>query len=154
MIDIVGFLSALTNIPKTIQLIDEQIKRSRGRKRILLIEMKQNISTIKLYTERGAPIDKVILALRTSKLEELLESNFNFNRIEKSKVKEETTGSVPFYKPYIGWSTYQLFENIYLKITDLQGVVKIDTNNPNIRKSVRLINILKLIKLLLVHISK
>jgi hypothetical protein len=152
MVEIAGFLSTVSNIAKAIQLIDDLIRSRRGHKRMLLIEMKQNLSTITLFTERGAPIDRVILALRTEKLKELLASNFNFNSIQKSKVTLETTGNVPFYTPYIGWTTDKLFENIYLKITDLQAVVNIDPENPNIRKSVRLINILKLIKLLLVHI--
>ena len=64
------------------------------------------------------------------------------------------TGGVAFYQAYIGWTTEQLFENIYLKIVELKDIAKMDSDNPNIRKKVRLLNVLKMIKLLLVHISK
>jgi hypothetical protein len=101
----------------------------------------------------GAPIDKVINSLKTERLKEVMDSNFDFNNIKKSKVTANETDGVPFYTPYIGSSTEDLFRKVYLKINELKRVVEIDTNNPNIRKSVRLINIFKLIKLILVHIN-
>jgi hypothetical protein len=147
------YLTIFTNLTRTIELINDLITRNQGKKERLLIEMEQNVSTIKLYVESGTPIDDVINNLRTEKLKEALESGFKFKRFNSAKVTRETTGDLPYYNQYIGWSTKKLFKNIYLKIAHLQDIVRIDSTNPNIRKSVRLINILKMIKLLLVHIS-
>lgn len=151
--DIAAFLSAITNFAKAIQFIENLINRHTGQRRRLLLELQENLSTIELFSKSGVPIDKVILALKTEKLKEALESSFNFNILENSRVSQSTTGDVPFYAPYIGSSTEDLFKKVYLKITELQRIVEIDTDNPNIRKSVRLINIFKLIKLILVHIN-
>jgi hypothetical protein len=53
----------------------------------------------------------------------------------------------------VGWSTERLFSNIYVKIKDLQTIVRMDPENKKIRKGVRLINILKLMLLLMKHIN-
>jgi hypothetical protein len=151
--DIAAFLSAITNFSNALRLIEELIHRNTGTKRKLLLEMEENLSTIELYSVSGAPIDKVINSLKTERLKEVMDSNFDFNNIKKSKVTANETDGVPFYAPYIGFSTEDLFKKVYLKISELQRVVEIDTDNPNIRKSVRLINIFKLIKLILVHIN-
>ncbi len=151
--DIAAFLSAITNFSNALRLIAELIHRNTGIKRKLLLELEENLSTIELYSVSGAPIDEVIKAMKTEKLNEVLQSNFNFNSLKNSKVSSTATGGVPFYSSYIGSSTEDLFKKVYLKITELQRIVEIDTDNPNIRKSVRLINIFKLIKLILVHIN-
>lgn len=151
--DIAAFLSAITNFTNAIQFIENLINRHTGQRRRLLLELQENLSTIELFSKSGVPIDKVILALKTEKLKEALESNFNFNILRNARVSEPTTGDVPFYTSYVGWSTEQLFKNVYLKIAELQRVVEIDSENPNIRKNVRLINIFKLIKLIMVHID-
>jgi len=151
--DIAAFLSALTNVTNAIQFIERIINRHQGNRRILLLELQENLSTIELHMISGAPIDKVIMALKIENLTEVLQSNFNFNNIKISAVSPRTTGGVPFYASYIGWSTEKLFKNLYLKIKELQRVVEIDPENPNIRKNVRLINIFKMIKLIIVHID-
>jgi hypothetical protein len=154
MVDISSFLSLLGNIPKVLEEIDKLLKGTRGKKRMLLLELKQNVATIELYSKNQAPIDKVIGNLRIEKVEDAFDKGFKFNSFNNDRVTKKETGGVAFYQAYVGWTTEQLFENIYLKIVELKDIVRMDTNNPNIRKNVRLLNVLKLIKLLLVHISK
>jgi hypothetical protein len=82
-----------------------------------------------------------------------LESGFNFNSLKKGKVREVVAGDQPQYQQYVGWSTEKLFSNIYVKIKDLQTIVRMDPHNERIRKGVRLINVLKLMLLLMKHIN-
>lgn len=152
--EIASFLSLLTNIPQVLDEIDKVLKGTRGKKRGLLLEIKQNVVTIELFSKNQAPIDRVIENLRIGKMEDALTTGYKFNRLNTDRVTRKETGGVAFYQAYIGWTTEQLFENIYLKIVELKDIAKMDSDNPNIRKKVRLLNVLKMIKLLLVHISK
>lgn len=134
--------------------IDKVLKGTQGKKRGLLLEIKQNVVTIELFSKNQAPIDRVIENLRIGKMEDALTTGYKLNRLNTDRVTRKETGGVAFYQAYIGWTTEQLFENIYLKIVELKDIAKMDSDNPNIRKKVRLLNVLKMIKLLLVHISK
>ena len=154
MVDITDFLGLLSNFPKVLEELDRLLKGTRGKKRMLLLELKQNVATIELHSKEQTPIDKVIENLRIEKMEEALNTGFNFSRFTNQTLSKQATGGVAFYQAYIGWTTEELFENIYLKIVELKDIVRMDPDNPNIRKNVRLLNVLKLIKLLLVHISK
>lgn len=73
--------------------------------------------------------------------------------MKKGKVTEDVAGDQPQYQQYVDWSTERLFSNIYVKIKDLQTIVRMDPENEKIRKRVRLINILKLMLLLMKHIN-
>ena len=152
--EIASFLSLLTNIPKVLDEIDKVLKGTQGKKWGLLLEIKQNVVTIELFSKNQGPIDRVIENLRIGKMEDALTTGYKFNRLNTDRVNWKETDGVAFYQVYIGCTTEQLFENIYLKIVELKDIVKMDSDNPNIRKNVRLLNVLKMIKLLLVHISK
>ena len=145
-------LTAISTTASLIKTIDSLIKGTRGRKRALLLELRHNIGVIDLYTEGNSPIDSVIAKIETEQLKAALESNFDFGSLKRSKVKKRTAGKTPQYKRYIGWTTEKLFSSIYLRIKELQTIVEIDPYNERYRKSVRLINIRKLIILLLKHI--
>ena len=152
--EIASFLSLLTNIPNVLDEIDKLLKGTRGKKQRLLLEIKQNVVTISLFSKNQAPIDRGIENLRIGKMEDALTTGYKFNRFNTDRVTRMETGGVAFYQAFIGQTTEQLFETIYLKIVVLKDIVKMDSGNPNIRKKVRLLNVIKMIKLLLVHISK
>jgi len=145
-------LTAISTTASVLKTIDSLIKGTRGRKRALLLELRHNIGVIGLYTEGNSPIDSVITRLETKHLEAALESNFNFSSLKRGKVKKSTAGNIPEHKKYIGWTTERLFSSIYLKIKALQTIVEINTYNERYRKTVRLLNIRKLMILLLKHI--
>ena len=145
-------LTAVSTTASVLKTLDSLIKRARGRKRSLLLELRRNVGLIGLYTEGESPIDSVIAKLETKHLEAALESNFNFNSLKAGKVKKSTARGIPQYKRYVGWTTEQLFSSIYLRIKELQTIVEIDTYNKRYRKSVRLLNIHRLMILLLKHI--
>ncbi len=153
MVDLTAAVGALTSTTKLIEFVEKLAKRHKGTRRILLVELKRNLEIIAMYTRDGVPIEKVIPELRTKHLYDAIQSDFNFNSFEKAKISARTAGSQGFFQRYVGWSTEDLFLNIYQKIDDLQTIVRVDPDNPRVRKSVRLGNIEKLIRLLLVHIS-
>ena len=153
MLELEPVFKGLSTAASVAKFIHSLIKSTRGTKRTLLIELKQNIQLIYLHFESGTPIDRVIAKLDSSYYKKAVESNFNFNSLQKAKLKEKLINNVPQYKHYVGWTTEQLFTNIYLKIHTLQIIVEIDAKNEKLRKNVRLINILKLMLLLLKHIK-
>lgn len=145
-------VSIFSNTAQVIEALDRTIRKSRGRKRKLLIELLTNIEMIDLYTEGEAPIIEVIKRLESRSFEEAIESNFNFKSFKAGKIKENLI-ETPQHKSYLGWSTERLFTHIYVKIKTLKTLVDIDPQNEKYRKSVRLINLRKLMILLLKHVS-
>jgi hypothetical protein len=152
--EIKEFLSLLKNAAEAIELALNLMRTNRGTKKRILLEMQENIATIQLYIENDLPIDKVVQDLAVEELKDALRNDFNLNSFNRNKISSESTAQIPFFERYTGWTTEELFNNIYMKILELQKIVRLDPDNPNIRKSVRLINIFKLIKLLLIHIDQ
>jgi hypothetical protein len=148
-----AILTIISTTASVLPTLNKLIKGTRGRKRALLLELRNDIQLIGLYTEGDSPIDKVIAKLEIKHMEAALESDFNFGSLKKGRLKQNTVGDVPQHQPYVGWTTEQLFSSIYLKIKQLQTIVEIDPDNERFRKSVRLINIRKLMILLLKHIA-
>jgi len=153
MLELGSVFKGLSTAASVAKFIQSLIKSTRGIKRTLLLELQQNIQLIYLHFESGSLIDRIIEKLDSSYYKKAIESNFNFNSLQKAKLKEELINNVPQYKSYVGWTTEQLFTNIYIKIHTLQTIVEIDAKNEKLRKNVRLINILKLMLLLLKHIK-
>ncbi len=142
----------ISSVDSILETINGWVRGSRGWKRKLQLELLGNIELIFSYLKFDLPIDDVIANLQTEHMKDALESGFNFRSLKKGKLTEDVAGDQAQYQQYIGWSTGRLFENICVKIRDLQTIVRIDPNNRKIRKRVRLINILKLMLLLMKHI--
>ena len=100
-----SFLSLLTNFPKVLDEIDKVLKGTRGKKRGLLLEIKQNVVTIELFSKNQAPIDRVIENLHIGKMEDALTSGDKFNRLNTDRVTRKETGGVAFYQAYMSWTT-------------------------------------------------
>jgi len=154
MADIITtILSVIGVIPAFSEMINSQASQSKGTKRSLILEMKKNAAFIQLYLDGEADLDTVIKKLNTKKLEKALNSSFDFNSIKWGKVKKKSTGGIAFFEKYIGWTTEDLYENLYLKLQVLKTFVSSKKQNSRLRKNVRLINVLKLIKLIVIHID-
>jgi hypothetical protein len=153
VIDTTAILKGLGSAAAAVSALKPLIKSSKGIKRGLLMELQGNIGLIALHLRGEAPIDKVIGKLEVSRCKAALESDFNFATLKRGRVGKAMAQGVPQYRPYVGWSTEQLFANIYLKIRELQNIVEIDAANEKFRKRVRLINVFKLMLLLLRHIN-
>jgi hypothetical protein len=143
-------IDTTTSLVKALQSL---LKGSRGVKRALLLELQSNIQLILLYREGAVAVDKLIRKLDVSHCRAALESNFNFASLKRGRVSEALTQGVAQFRPYVGWTTEQLFSNIYLKITELQSIVDMDSDGKQLRKGVRLLNAFKLMLLLLKHLK-
>jgi hypothetical protein len=149
-----GTLSHLISIVDSVlATINAWVKGTKGWKRKLQLELQSNIELIFSYVRYDLPVDDVIANLRTAHMKAALESGFNFNSLKKGQVIEGVTGKQPQYQQYVGWTAERLFSNIFVKMQDLQTIVKMDPQNKRIRKGVRLINLLKLMLLLMKHIN-
>jgi len=143
----------LSSIDSVLEAMNAWVKGTRGWRRKLQLELLSNVELIFSYLKYDLPVDNVIANLQTVNMKDGLESGFNFNSLKRGKVAGDIAGDEPQYQPYVGWSTEKLFSNICVKIQDLQTIVRMDPENERIRKSVRLINILKLMLLLMKHIN-
>lgn len=143
----------ISSVDSVLGTIRSWVKGTRGWKRKLQLELLSNVELVFSYVKYELPVDDVIASLQTGNMKAALESGFNFNSLERGKVRSDVAGDQPQYQQYVGWSTERLFSNIYVKIRDLQTIVQMDPDNPKIRKSVRLINVLKLMLLLTKHIN-
>ncbi len=149
-----GTLSQLvSSVDSVLETINAWVRGTRGWKRRLQLELLSNIELVFSYAKYDLPVDDVIANLQTENMKAALESGFNFNSLKRGKLKGDVAGDQPQYQQYVGWSTERLFSNIYVKIKDLQTIVRMDPDNEKIRKGVRLTNILKLMLLLMKHIN-
>ena len=153
MMELSPLVPALRAAVDLVKDLDALIRRARGRKRMVLLELRSNVNLVRLFFEAETPIDRVVAKLKTDHLGQALESDFSFRSIKGRRVSAETVGGAAQLKPYVGWSTERLCEQIYLKIRELKDIVEIDPDNPKVRKSVRLSNLLKLMLLLLRHVA-
>jgi hypothetical protein len=143
----------ISAIDSILEAINTWVKGTKGWRRKLQLELLSNIELIFSYARYDLPVNDVIANLQTARMKAALESGFNFNSLKRGRVTERVAGDQAQYQQYVGWTTERLFSNIYVKITDLQTIVKMDPHNERIRKGVRLINILKLMLLLVKHVN-
>jgi len=153
MVSLGTIADLLSSIDAIRAAVHAWVQGTKGWKKKLQLELQINIELILSYLECDLPVDSVIASLETSNMKAALETGFNVNKLKRGKVSDEVAGDQPQYRQYVGWTTDKLFSNIYVKITDLQTIVEMDPDNEKIRKSVRLINILKLMLLLMKHIN-
>jgi hypothetical protein len=143
----------ISSVDSVLETVNGWVRGTRGWKRKLQLELLSNIELIFSYLRYDLPVDDVIANLQIGDMRSALESRFSFNSLKKGKVRDDVAGDQAQYQQYVGWSTERLFSNIYVKIKDLQTIVRMDPENKKIRKGVRLINILKLMLLLMKHIN-
>ena len=151
---ITAILSVIKMIPEFVAMLDRQAANSKGMERGLILEMQANAELIQLYLDGESELEMVIQKLETDKLEKALDSDFKFTTIKRGKVKQESTGGIGFFEKYIDWTTEELFGNLFLKIDVLKKFEEMQPEHFHVRKNVRLINILKLIKLIIIHIDE
>ena len=143
----------LTSIPSLLNAIDSRISESRGIERSLLLELETNIGIIQPFITDEINIDKVIQQLDITSMQTAIGTGYKFNSINRGTVAPDIVGCNRQLMRYVGWSTEKLFLSIYEKIKVLKKVVEIAPENQNIRKQVRLNNILLLMALLVKHIE-
>lgn len=135
-----------------VKTVDSVIKNTKGHKRALLRELKENLNLLLLVRNNHFSAGQVIAKLRTKNYLAASDAGFNFKLVKRSLLREKTIRGVPQFRRYLNWSTEKLFENIYLKIKQLQSIIELGTNPPNFDLSIRVENLTRLMILLLNHI--
>jgi len=150
--DFTTAFQALTTTEKMVKTVDSVIKNTKGHKRAILRELKENLNLLLLVRNEHFFAGKVIPKLQSKNYLVASDAGFNFKLIKRSPLQERTTRGVPQFKRYINWSTEKLFENIYLKIKQLQNMVELGSDSPQVDLNMRVENLTRLMILLLNHI--
>jgi hypothetical protein len=150
--DFVTAFQALTTSEKMLKSVNAALKNSKGHKRAVLRELKENLNLLLLASKNKLPPDKVILKLERKNYLAAADAGFNFKSVKRSALKEKTTRGVPQFRKYIGWSTERLLENVYLKVRQLQDIIDMKVMSQSINLNARLENLTRLMILLLQHI--
>jgi hypothetical protein len=151
--DFTTAFQALTTTEKMAKSVNAILKNSKGHKRAVLRELKENLNLLLLARKNQLPSDKVISKLERKNYLAASDAGFNFKSIKRSSLKQKTTRDVPQFKKYIGWSTERLLENINLKIKQLQDIIDMQVVSKNLDLNTRLENLTRLMILLLQHIK-
>lgn len=150
--DFTTAFQALTTTEKMVKTVDSVIKNAKGYKRALLRELKENLNLLLLVRNKHFSAGKVIPKLQTKNYLAASDAGFNFKLVKRAPLQGKTTRGVPQFKRYLNWSTERLFENIYLKINQLQSVIELGTDPSNFDLDIRVENLTRLMILLLNHI--
>jgi hypothetical protein len=151
--DFVTAFQALTTSEKMLKSVNAALKNSKGHKRAVLRELKENLNLLLLARNNQLPAEKVILKLERKNYLAAADAGFNFKMVKRSSLKEKTIRGVPQFRNYIGWSTERLLENIYLKVKQLQDIIDMRVVSKNINLNTRLENLTRLLILLIQHIG-
>ena len=145
-------ITGVSAAASAVDILSKLVKSSKGTQRSLLLELKGNILLLKDYRVHHLPEDKIIEELTSSQLAKVLESNFDFKKLNRKSVSAGRTGD-SFGKRFENWPTEKLFENMFLKIGELKRLNRIGFQSTGIRMSVRLQNLLKLMILTVLHLE-
>jgi hypothetical protein len=150
---IANFFSGLSSATSAAKIIQSLLKDTRGTRRAILLELKKNMDLLFLFLDDESKYRSVINKLETRAYTSANEGGFDFNTIKKGKVSKRILGEVKQLQPYAGWTTEELFENIYLRINQLKNIIEIAPESRKFRLNVRLKNLHKMMVLLIKHIK-
>lgn len=148
-----SFLSGLSSAASAATTIQSLLKDTRGTKRAILLELRKNMDLLYLFLDDETKYRTIIRKLDMDVYARASADGFDFNSIKKTKVNSKVTNGVRQLKPYIGGTTEDLFDNIYLRIHQLKNIIDVDPENKKFRLNVRLKNLHKMMVLLIKHVK-
>ena len=146
-------VSGIGTTEKVASSLYKWITGSRGFKRTVATELKENIELIRLYVDSGADPKDLISKLKDTAFRNALSEGFNFNSLKKTKIGTKSTRNIPGLQKYNGWETQRVFESVYQKVVTIKCAATIENSKKPIRLGVRLNNIFNLMVLLVLHIG-
>lgn len=151
MIDVI--FAGIGTAASAVQTLGTLAQSSRGLERSFLLEIQQNIQLLEEFYRKDLDADKTIGELETDNFTKIIESNFNFNKLQRKKVSEETIDGIKSLNRYANWDTEKLVSNIFQKIIHLQKLTRIGYNSSKFNIRLRLKNLLILNIFLSKHIN-
>lgn len=124
---------------------------SEGNIRLFLEEIKHNMRICKLAIEDKVSLEKIVKDLDTTVYDKLISNNFDFNKLQKNKIKISSSFIGKIDESWNEKSTKELITNIYDKIKDIKTMYPHSTETIRRRWNFRIININNKLNLLVKH---
>jgi len=148
-----ALFAGLSSAAQTARVLKELLKGTKGDRRVLLEELKSNLTLCWMVVEKGTAPEKVIPAFRTFDYDRLNKENFKFNSLQKKKIRHSNQLAASDLAFLIGEKTNDLIINIYDKIKALQQMHEVDETNTRIRWRLRILNLHRRMLLLIKHLK-
>ena len=145
-------LGAVKSAKDALQVLAEWKRKSKGDARALIIEIEENFRYLRMVAFDEVPLSDVVESLAVDEYKRLAREGYNFNQLQKKKIKGDPSFEKSLLSSWVGKSTEELIDSIYSKITDLRILYPHNKTNKKYRWGVRVKNIIKLIWLLLRHV--
>jgi len=152
LVSFTDFFSGLSSAASVTRAIQSLLKDTRGTRRSILLELRKNMDLLFLFLNDESKYKSVINRLETRAYTTASEAGFDFNSIKKARVSANLPRDIKQLQPYVGWTTEELFDNIYLRIQQLKHIIEIAPDSQNFRLNVRLKNLYKMMVLLIKHV--
>lgn len=126
-------------------------KRSKGKTRALIAELKDNLAYLDMVAEDGVLLADVVEKLSVDTYRQLAVEGFNFNTLKRGSIADYPSLKGTDLQSWIGQETEDLLDAIYDKINDIKIRYPHVGEHKNYRWQRRVNNIRKRIWLLLKH---
>ena len=103
---------AIMTSEKMLKSVNAVLKNTKGHKRAILRELKENLNLLLLARKNQLPADKVILKLERKNYLAAADAGFNFKSIKRTALRAKTTRDVPQFKNILAG-----LPNDYLRIS-------------------------------------
>ena len=137
-----------------LRLLASVRSKHRGRRRLLVMELSDNLDLLNLVHQNQVDADKAMPELKDAVYQKLTTEGFALNSLSRRKVSAASAMHVPQLNQYSGWTTERLIDNVYRKIRGIKKLQRLKAKGPAINIPRRLENLRRLLVLLLVHLNK
>lgn len=126
----------------------------RGDRRALVLELGDNLTYLDMVADDQVPLSEVVGKLSCSEFERLAKSGFNFNSLERGRIRAFPSLEGTNMSSWPGKTTAELVESIYDRMRDLKLRHPHLGHDETLRWGLRVNNIRKRIWLLLRHVDQ
>ena len=148
-----ALFAGLSSAAQTVKVLKELLKGTKGDRRALLEELKGNLTLCWMVVEKGTAPEKAIPEFSTSEYDRLIKEDFNFNSLQKKKIRRSARLEASDLAFLIGQKTDVLVINVYDKVKALKQFHEVDKANTKIRWRLRIINLHRRMLLLIKHLQ-
>ena len=113
-------LKSLASAGAAIKELAAWRKRSKGDARMLIGELKDNLTYLDMVAEDGVPLGDVIKKVSNSEYRRLAATDYNFNALKRGKIARYPSFKGSELASWAGKSTEDLVESIYDKLNQLK----------------------------------
>ena len=145
-------LRSLASAGSAIKELTAWRRRTKGDARLLIGELKDNLSYLDMVAEDDVPLGNVIKKISVSEFKRLAGTDYNFNSLKRGKIKKYASLEGTELSSWAGKSAGDLVDSIYSKLNELKIRYPHVSRNEKYRWNVRVNNIRKRIWLLLKHV--